>query len=397
MKPLAFFLVFALLFGGKGVKDAPHLGPIERLDGSPISPGQTSSTVNRLMKAADVPGLCLSVLNDGHVAYLNCFGTRDKAKHQSMTVETVMYAASFTKAVFAYMTMQLVDDGLLELDRPVYQYLPKPLPEYPDYADLASDLSYKRITARMLLSHTAGFANWRFLEDDKKLRIHFEPGARFAYSGEGIKLLGLVVEAITKTPLADLMDQRVFKPLAMTRTGMVWQGSFDTDFAIGYDENGKPLGPERRTQANAAGSMVTTISDFTRFMEAMMESRGLRPKSLEQMLTPQVEITSKHEFPTLENETTDENKAIHLSYGLGWGLFTAAYGPVFFKEGHADGWRNYAVCFERKHSALIVMTNSANGEGIYKELLETVLGDPFTPIEWEGFTPYNQKAAKPQQ
>jgi CubicO group peptidase (beta-lactamase class C family) len=72
-----------------------------------------------------------------------------------------MAAASLTKAVFAYLVLQLADKRLLDLDKPVYQYLPKPLPEYPDYTDLATDPRYQRITARRLLSHTSGLPNWR--------------------------------------------------------------------------------------------------------------------------------------------------------------------------------------------------------------------------------------------
>jgi CubicO group peptidase (beta-lactamase class C family) len=63
--------------------------------------------------------------------------------------------------------MQLVGNGLIDLDKPVYQYLPKPLPEYSNYADLAGDERYKRITARMLLSDTSGFPNWRAFETDQ--------------------------------------------------------------------------------------------------------------------------------------------------------------------------------------------------------------------------------------
>ena len=377
--------------------DSPRLGPIERLDGSAISAAQATSTMNRLMKAAAIPGAALAVFNDGRLVYLNAFGTRDKSKHQPMTVDTVMYAASFTKPAFAYMVMQLADEGVLELDRPVYEYLPKALPEYPEYADLAGDERYKRITTRMLLDHTSGFANFRWLEDDKKLRIHFDPGTRYAYSGEGMNLLQLVVETITRKSLAELMDSRVFKPLGMTRTSMVWQGGFENDAASGYDQDGRALGPQRREKANAAGSMVTTISDYSRFLQAVMAGRGLRPKVRDLMLSPQIAIVSKHQFPTLDPETTDANKAIRLSYGLGWGLYSSPYGPVFFKEGHDDGWRNYAVCFDQRKTALIVMTNSGNGEGIYQELLETVIGDNFTPIEWEGFTPYNQQPQRAKQ
>ena len=66
--------------------------------------------------------------------------------------------------------MQLVQEKILDLDKPVYQYLPKPLPAYPQYKDVANDSRYERITARMLLSHTAGFPNWRAFEDDRKLK-----------------------------------------------------------------------------------------------------------------------------------------------------------------------------------------------------------------------------------
>src|ERR1700722_9078538 len=65
-----------------------------------------------------------------------------------------------------------------DLDKPAYEYRPKPLPEYPAYADLAGDARYKKITSRMLLSHTPGFADWRWFEDVLKLKIHFERAER---------------------------------------------------------------------------------------------------------------------------------------------------------------------------------------------------------------------------
>ena len=108
------------------------------------------------------------------------------------------------------------------------------------------------------------------------------------------------------------------------------------------------------------------------------------------MLSPQIRIFSKHEFPSLSTEKTTANRTIRLSYGLGWGLYSSPYGEVFFKEGHDEGWRHYAACFDKAKTAILIMTNSSNGESIYKDLLETLLRDTFTPIEWEGFTPYNQ-------
>jgi CubicO group peptidase (beta-lactamase class C family) len=293
--------------------------------------------------------------------------------------------------------MQLVEEGALSLEKPVYKYLPKPLPDYPNYADLAADPRYQRITARMLLSHTSGFPNWRRFEEDDKLHIHFDPGTRYAYSGEGIDLLQLVVETVTGKPLEELMQSRVFQPLGMTRTSMIWQPRFESDFANGYDEEGHSLGPQRRKRADAAGSMQTTPRDFSRFLQAVMAGQGLRKETREQMLSPQIQIFSKHQFPTIAAETTDLNKSIRLSYGLAWGLYWTPYGKAFFKEGHDDGWRNYAVCFDRQQSGLLIMTNSSNGEGIYKGLLEAVLRNTYTPIEWEGFTPDNQLPPRPLQ
>ncbi len=367
---------------------------IKRLDGSTITPAEIDQTVSRLMNAAEVTGTGIAIFNNGKVVYEKGYGFRDKEHNLPLTVDSVMSAASFSKVAFGYMVMRLVDEGVLDLDKPVYQYLPKPLPEYSNYADLADDQRYKQITARMLLSHTAGFANYRAYEDDHKLKIHFTPGSRFAYSGEGILLLQFVLETVTKKPLEELMQQHVFGPLGMTRTSMVWQPRFESDYANGYDEYGRSLGPQRRTHADAAGSMQTTVSDFARFMQAVMEGRLLKPKTWETMLSPQIAINTKYEFPSLNDETTDEYKSIRLSYGLGWGLFWTPYGKAFFKEGHDVGWRNYTVCFDGPKTGIVIMTNSGNGEGIFVPMLEALLKDTYTP-EWEGYTPYDKLPPRP--
>jgi len=366
-----------------------------RLDGSKLATSDIDKEVARLITAAEVTGVGIALFEHGRVVYLKTLGMRDKEKGLPLTGDSVLNAASLTKVAFVYMVMQLVDEKVLDLDRPVDKYLPKPLPEYTRYQDLAGDLRYQRITVRMLLDHTSGFPNFRWLNDDHKLNINFDPGSRYAYSGEGMELLQMVVETVTKKPLEELMQERVFRPLGMNRTSMVWQSKFENDYANGYDEYGRSLGPLKFQQADAAGSMSTTLADFSRFMQAVMEGRGLSKKSRELMLRPQIQILSKHQFPTLNAETTDANNPIHLSYGLGWGIYETPYGKAFFKEGHADGFRNYTVCFDKTKTGIVIMTNSANGEGVYKGLLETLLRNSFTPIEWEGFTPYDQLPPRP--
>jgi CubicO group peptidase (beta-lactamase class C family) len=362
---------------------------IKRLDGSTISVDEIDRTVTRLMTAARVTGLSIAILNDEKIVYVKSFGFRNKEENKPLTQQTVMYGASFTKAVFAYFVMQLVAEGVLNLDKPVYQYLDKPLPQYEKYKDLTGDERYKLITARMLLSHTCGFPNWRWINADEKLDIKFTPGSKYSYSGEGINLLQFVIEAITGKSVGDQLRERIFKPFDMTHTNMVWEERFAENFAIGYDEKGQPLGHKQRTGVRAAGSMDTTISDYAKFMQAVMQGKGLSSQWKREMLTPQIQIFSKQQFPTPSSETTDENRAIQLAYGLGWGLFRTPFGKAYFKEGHDDGWENHSVCFADKKTAIIFMANSSNGDSIFKELLETLVKDKSTPWKWEGYTPYN--------
>ena len=287
--------------------------PVTRLDGSKVSPAQIDAAVHRSMEAAHVTGVGVAILNGGRVMYLKAYGVRDANKQLPLTPDSVMTAASLTKAAFATMVMQLVQERLIELDKPVYEYLPKPLSEYDAYKDLASDPRYKEITMRMLLDHTSGFPNWRWLVEDKKLRIYFTPGSRFAYSGEGIDLAQIIVETITKQSINELMKERVFKPLGMTRTSMVSEEQFEDNHANRFDEREHALGLEQRHRGDAAGSMQTTLRDYTRFVQAVLESSILDKKDRETMLKPQIEILSKHEFPSLSSETTTENRARWVS------------------------------------------------------------------------------------
>jgi CubicO group peptidase (beta-lactamase class C family) len=374
---------------------APELGLaaaqqsfVPRPDGSRISPAQIDATVNQLMESAHVTGAGIAIFHDGKVVYLKAFGMRDAEKGLPLTPVSVMTSASLSKAAFATVVMRLVEDGTLDLDRPIQQYLPKPLQEYPRYADLAGDDRVSKLTLRILLSHTSGFPNWRAFEDDRKLKIHFEPGSRYAYSGEGIDLAQLVVETVTGKSLTALMDEMLFRPVGMTRTGMVWEPRFESDFANAYDEYGRSLGPERRKTADAAGSMQTTLRDYAALLSAVLRGKILDAKASGELLGPQIHIHSAHQFPSLNTETSTANDGIQLSYGIGWGLYRSTYGPAFFKEGHDEGWRHLALCF-RNGSGLLILTNSSNGEGIFKPLIDSLLGATAFPFDWEGYTPYN--------
>jgi CubicO group peptidase (beta-lactamase class C family) len=391
-RPSRLLAAFLFILTAAAAVASPAPKSIRRLDGSRITPAEIEATVTKLMTAAKVPGLGVAILNDNKAVYLQAFGMRNVEEGKPLTADTVMSGLSFTKSVFAVLVMQLVEEGKLDLDVPIVRYLDKPLGQYEKWADPAGDERHKLITARMLLSHTAGFPNFRFLNDDGKLDIKFAPGSRYAYSGEGINLLGFVVESVMKKPLDVLMQERIFTPLGMTRTSMRWQPRFENDYATGYDEQGKALGHTRRSNPRAAGSMDTTLTDFPKFVAAMMQGKVLRAKSREELFKPQIRIHSQAQFPTLRPETTDENDAIRLSYALGWGVFFTPAGKAVFKEGHDDGGENHFVCFLDRKTAVILLTNSSNGDSMFKELLARLIGDTWTPWKWESYIPYDAAA-----
>ena len=386
-----FILSYLFIVMGICKLDAQQV-VIDRPDNLKMPVEQINQIVRDLIDSNQVTGLCLGMIQNNQPAFVQAYGYRDKQKNQFNDTATCFYAASLAKPLFAYIVMQLVDAKLLELNKPLYTYLPKPLPAYEQYSDLAGDERWKLITARNCLDHTTGFPNWRWANPhgNQKLEIFFTPGERYAYSGEGLVLLQLVIETITGKSLEALAWANIFVPLNMYRTSFLWQPVFESDYAFGYDEKGNPLRKNKRTKMNAAGSMETTIADYTRFVSAVMLKKLISANSWNQMFTPQIRIYTKHQFPSLNNDTTSANQSIGLSYGLGWGLFKTPYGQAFFKEGHDEGWGHYLISVPDKKFALIIMTNSSRGEGIFRELIEKLSGI-LVPWEWEGYTPYQLK------
>ena len=358
-----------------------------RLDGVRQTGASVDTTVQSLMKAEQVPGLALALIHDGKVAYRKAFGLRDVAARLPLTTETVMYGASLTKATFAYYVMQLVDEGKLDLDRPIASYLPNPLPEYRRYADLSKDERWRRLTFRMLMSHTTGFPNFRWIEPDKRLRFHRDPGTRYGYSGEGILLAQFVLEEGLRLDVGAEMQRRIFSPLGMKRSAMTWRDDFAANLAQDYTFEGQPYRHKRWEETGTAGSLDTTLDDWSAFLAAVVRGQGLSPKAKGEMIGRHVEIDSETQFPTLQEKRTDRWKSIGLGYGIGWGVFDTRYGRAFFKEGHDEGTANYALCIAEKRACILLMSNSVRAERIFATLVQRLLGDVPLPYAWEGYAP----------
>jgi CubicO group peptidase (beta-lactamase class C family) len=360
------------------------------------APLAIDAKVAEAMKTTESRGLAIAVIDDGKVAYVYSYGVRN-AKGDPLQTDTVMYGASLTKTVFAYTVMKLVDQGRIGLDTPIADDLDKPLVDYdtnaiyPDkygpYKDLAGDPRWKLITPRMALTHSTGFANFWWLEPDEKLHIHFDPGTRFAYSGEGLILLQFAIEQGRKSQglgvdFGSLTDD-IFKGFGMTRTSLMWRQDFRPNLADGFNDKGEAVEHDERSKVRAAGSMDTTIEDLSKFVAALVRGEGLSAASRAEMVRPQLHIGTKTQFPPFADELPAEQQRKDLYAGLGVVVFDGPQGHGFMKGGHDSQTSNTLVCLEDSRRCVLILSNDVRSEAAFADLVRFILGDTGVPYEWE--------------
>jgi CubicO group peptidase (beta-lactamase class C family) len=363
------------------------------LAASPALPDDAAITAEagRMMARTQAQGLALAVIDRGRVGFVSAWGLRN-AKGDPLGTDTVMYGASLTKTVFAWLTLQLVDQGKLKLDAPLADDLDQPLADYPPgtdgpYKDLAGDPRWKKITPRMCLTHSTGLDNFAFAEPDRKPHIHFEPGTRYSYSGEGMGLLQFVIEhGKTSQGLGvDISElaQRNFDRLGMTRTRLTWRNGEDANVADGWNDDGEPRPHEKRGKVRVAGSMNTTIADMARFAAALVRGDGLGTASRAEMTRPGLHITTAHQFPHFGAELPSDRQRKDLAAGLGVIVFDGPQGHGFFKGGHDGQTANTMVCLEQAQRCVLILSNDVRAETGFADLVRFILGDTGVPYDWE--------------
>lgn len=345
-----------------------------------------AAAVRSAMADTGAKGLAIAVIDDGEVRSVQTFGLRN-AKGDPLTHTTIMYGASLTKLVFSYYVMMLVDQGKLDLDKPLASYLPKPLPEYGNVAgsgnwgDLKADPRWQRITARNVLNHSSGFANFAFLEPDGKLKFHFDPGSRYGYSGEAIHLLQFVLEKGLGLDTETEMRRRLFDPLRMHRTSLIWRDAFAGNLADGWDIDGKPEPHDQRSRVRAAGSMDTTIADLSQLTAAMARGYGLSKKARAEWTKGTLPITTPSQFPTLA-AGLPPGKRFPIEAALGPIVFSGPQGPAWYRGGHNDTTGNALVCVERSRRCVLILSNDVRAEPAFARLTREVLGETGAPYRW---------------
>lgn len=359
--------------------------------------------VRAAMAESGAKGMAIAVIDDGRVAHVQAYGARNAAGDPLRT-DTVMYGASLTKTVMAYAALTLVDEGKLDLDKPLASYLERPLVSYGEgdahlakygpYRDLAGDERWRTITARMALTHSTGFRNFWFIEPDRKLRIHFTPGSRYSYSGEGFSLLQFVIEQGDRNKGLGLdiktLTDAIFARLGKTRTSLQWRADFRPNLADGWNDKGEPQPHDERSNVRVAGSMDTTITDFAKFVAALVRGDGLSPAARAELVKPSLRIGTAHQFPNLAPDLPKAEQRPDLAAGLGVIVFEGPQGRGFFKGGHDGQTANSFVCLERGKRCVLLLANDVRAEARFADLVRFVLGETGVPYDWE----YGDRAGK---
>ena len=342
------------------------------------APGETSiadleKLIPKLMEENRVPGVSIALIKDANVVWRRGFGVKDRESQEPVDNDTVFEAASVSKTVFAYVALKLCERGVIGLDTPLTKYAARPF--------LEGDARLELITARRVLSHTTGFQDWR--SGAEPLKIHFTPGERYAYSGEGYFYLQSVMTQLTghvsatdsaryeadlevfATDIASYLKANLLEPFGMTSSGYVWSDTFEKHAARPHDAEGKPLTKAKPTSTDAAryaaaGGLHTTPTDYARFLiEVINPKRSdafrLNAESLKEMVRPQVKVDDSH------------------SWALGWEIYHGPKGDQILHGGNQKGFHAFAVASVEQKSGVVIMTNGDNGWKLNTRVVEQVV------------------------
>jgi CubicO group peptidase (beta-lactamase class C family) len=293
---------------------------------------------------------------------------RNADTKEPITAGTIFEAASLSKIVVAHAALQQVSAGALDLDEPLSRFA-GPI--------LHSDVGSSAITTRHVLSHTTGLPNWR--RDEFPLKIYFQPGSRFSYSGEGFVYLQSALEKLARDSLNEIMKKLVFQPFGMHHSSFLWQERFSNNFASPHNDDGQPATKFRPIAANAAYSLHTTAADFARFIAAALRGDRLAPEIAQLWITPQIHAP-KGRYEALESTPPETDDSV--AWGLGWGL-EPRRGNVF-QWGSNVGATAFAIGSPEKGSALCAFANSNTGLDIMPSIVETLLPGDHPSFAWLG-------------
>jgi CubicO group peptidase (beta-lactamase class C family) len=351
----------------------PAMAQFHALNGKTITADVFDGFLQRQMDSLGMPGLSIAVINDDKIVYRRALGVANVDTKAKVDEQSIFEAASMSKPVFAYLVMRMVDKGLLDLDTPLYRYMP--------YPDIERDERYKLITARIVLTHRTGFPNWRYFNRaDTSLHVHFPdlylkftPGTQYSYSGEGFLYLAKVVAHLNARDLQSLeplYEQEVAVPLGMQHAWFTGNG-YITQHKVSGHTNGKvrvdhgmnwPIAFPNwdSTYFNPAASLHTDAVSYAEFIIGLMKGEGLSKKSLDEMLKPQYPLP----------DSLSDNKDEHSDVGLGIFMVRTPFGIRYEHGGNNGNFQSHFVWLKPQKEAYVFFTNCDKGDAFNKRLQE---------------------------
>jgi len=311
------------------------------------------------------PGGVISIFKNGNEIYKKAFGLANLESTIPMNSDMVFEIGSITKQFTAVAILQLVEQGKLHLNDPIFQYLP----DYPVHG--------KQITIHQLLTHTSGIPNytnmpqwanvWRndlspeeTLNLFKNQPLDFKPGSQFNYTNSGYVVLGLLIEKVAGMPYAKYIEQFLFKPAGMSHTQFGSRNAIISNRVQGYQKGETYVNAEYLSfsQPYAAGALMSTASDLQLWNKAIRKGKLISKESLALAITNY-------------KDGMDKN----INYGYGWQTNSLYGSPTWEHGGGIFGFVSYVQYFPLEDLNIVVLTNcdSYNPEAISTKVATLLL------------------------
>jgi CubicO group peptidase (beta-lactamase class C family) len=320
------------------------------------------------------PGLAVLVRLQGRTVFERGYGVRDLRARGSIDAYTCFRLASVTKQFTAAAIVRLVREGRLRYE----DSLADALPGFPAYG--------QPVTIRNLLTHTSGLPDYeqlmqeaeragqrrwtkeRQIRDDevlglleKETRGRFAPGSRWAYSNSGYVVLGLIAARAAERPFGEVLRERIFAPLGMTRTLAFERGKNQVpDRAFGHTK--QPTGFRETDQSSTSatlgdGGVYSCLEDLAKWDEALRTDAFFSEAELKRVLTP-VKLADGSE-PSWPSEPGDDNlfPGRPVAYGFGWFLDPWQGRPRAWHHGETMGFRSIIERFAQDELTIVMLAN----------------------------------------
>jgi CubicO group peptidase (beta-lactamase class C family) len=341
---------------------------ITSLDGTNFSSQKLTSEIEKIMESENIPAISIAFINDNKMVYHKALGVSDIEAKESVSDQSIFEAASLSKPIFAYFVMKMVEKGVIDLDKPLFEYLPHPgiAPESQEDAKL--------ITARMVLAHQTGFPNH---SNGELIKLAFKPGTDFMYSGEAYQYLAAIIGMQNgigyKADLNELFQNEVTGPLKMSHSTFVWDDYLTTHKVFGHNNDGKPTDDSPRVGSGdgttffAYASLHSEANEYAKFILAMLKREGLKSETFDKML---------EEHTHFKDDNPLKQEIGQTGWGLGFAQKRTAGYTMHMHTGNNHDFQAYAMFVPEKKYGIVVFTNCDKMKS-FLERLSSVFGPQF--------------------